>query len=729
MPLGLLWDRGQTLTTYPMNADGTGATSYDRASLSATLREILTPATEIYTLNPDTVAFMEHSDHIYAARITRVVAQSLKRNVPIGYHVTYSTGGLPKNLTAAETLKKRDVVGSYFAIDGNDAGHVFGEYMWDGNWVARRYWSLAHANDPGPEFQLRPFQLVNEYSSRCVESAGADRASRLAAYSGAPSQNWFWQQLPVAPGEKNDAQLVNAATRGCIAELDSGLVEQACSQTSAAQRWTPWDFGFVYTPLNHCLGEKAGILNAGRCAMLTTQYRWSPSPQSVWTDTRHEGALYGDMKGSGRDSVVYLQRRKDGPGFNVWVAEMSRIDNASPWYLNAVPFDSHAATEPTCKGDAFCFDSARFLLADFDGDGRADLMVIAPRNGGTAFWLLRSAGAHFEAPRLWPVSDERRMDTSQRAAIRRRRLQRRRPRGRDDRAEAQGLWPRPRCADCRPVDGQRTDALARNARTGRGRALHAGARRGIGGFAPRRPHPARGARRDPDDHPARHSGRDRLRTRGRRRSARAGVVALARRSARRHHLLSSLPHRAPRVCDRAALSRGSVPQHGHGSAERAYRRTYRLPLRQRPRGRHRARIGLLPRSVRAVASMNDQRRAAREGHAGEVRPPLCRRADQSRGGDGMARIYVPIDSAALALGAEGVAAAVASEAKNRGLDVQIVRNGSHGLFYLEPLVEVETANGRIGYANVEAEDVAALFDAGFHEGGAHEKNVERRHRR
>lgn len=95
----------------------------------------------------------------------------------------------------------------------------------------------------------------------------------------------------------------------------------------------------------------------------------------------------------------------------------------------------------------------------------------------------------------------------------------------------------------------------------------------------------------------------------------------------------------------------------------------------------------------------------------------------------MARIYVPIDSAALALGAEGVAAAVASEAKNRGLDVQIVRNGSHGLFYLEPLVEVETANGRIGYANVEAEDVAALFDAGFHEGGAHEKNVERRHRR
>jgi hypothetical protein len=401
VPLGLLWDRGQTLSTYPMNPDGSGATRYDRASLSATLREILTPATEIYTLNPDTVAFIEHPDHIYAARITRVVAQSLQRSVPIGYHITYPTGGLPKNLGADEIQKKRDVVGSYFAIDGNDAGHVFGEYMWDGNWVARRYRTMARSNDPGPDFRLRPFQLVNEYSSRCVESAGAGLAPRLTACSGAPSQNWFWQPLQVMPGEKNDAQLINAATRGCIAERDAGLVEQPCSASASAQRWTPWDFGIVYTPLGRCLGEKDGALDAGRCTMLTAQYRWSPAPQTVWTDTRQEGALYGDVKGSGRDSVVYVQRRKDGPGFNVWVAEMSRIDSASPWYLNAVPFDPRSTTTPTCRGDALCFDSARFLLADFDGDGRADLMVIVPRNGGTAFWLLKSTGARFEAPRLW----------------------------------------------------------------------------------------------------------------------------------------------------------------------------------------------------------------------------------------------------------------------------------------------------------------------------------------
>ncbi|SAL38277.1 NADH-ubiquinone oxidoreductase-F iron-sulfur binding region domain-containing protein [Caballeronia humi] len=89
----------------------------------------------------------------------------------------------------------------------------------------------------------------------------------------------------------------------------------------------------------------------------------------------------------------------------------------------------------------------------------------------------------------------------------------------------------------------------------------------------------------------------------------------------------------------------------------------------------------------------------------------------------MTRIYVPCDSSALALGADAVAAAIADEAAARGIDAQIVRNGSRGLLWLEPLVEVETANGRIGYSNVEAEEVAALFDAGFIEGAAHEKNV------
>ena len=52
---------------------------------------------------------------------------------------------------------------------------------------------------------------------------------------------------------------------------------------------------------------------------------------------------------------------------------------------------------------------------------------------------------------------------------------------------------------------------------------------------------------------------------------------------------------------------------------------------------------------------------------------------------------MPRDAAALSLGAEAVARAIADEAARRGIDVPIVRNGSRGLFWLEPLVEVDTA--------------------------------------
>ncbi|WP_420102325.1 formate dehydrogenase beta subunit [Bosea sp. (in: a-proteobacteria)] len=83
------------------------------------------------------------------------------------------------------------------------------------------------------------------------------------------------------------------------------------------------------------------------------------------------------------------------------------------------------------------------------------------------------------------------------------------------------------------------------------------------------------------------------------------------------------------------------------------------------------------------------------------------------------RIYVPIDAAALSVGAEGVAQAVAREAQARELSVEIVRNGSRGMLWLEPLVEVETPEGRIAYGPVAAKDVAGLFDAGVFSGGAH----------
>jgi formate dehydrogenase iron-sulfur subunit len=83
------------------------------------------------------------------------------------------------------------------------------------------------------------------------------------------------------------------------------------------------------------------------------------------------------------------------------------------------------------------------------------------------------------------------------------------------------------------------------------------------------------------------------------------------------------------------------------------------------------------------------------------------------------KIYVPCDSAALSVGAEAVARAITEQITARRLDLTVVRNGSRGMFWLEPLVEVETPRGRIAYGPVTADAVAGLFDAGFYEGKPH----------
>lgn len=83
------------------------------------------------------------------------------------------------------------------------------------------------------------------------------------------------------------------------------------------------------------------------------------------------------------------------------------------------------------------------------------------------------------------------------------------------------------------------------------------------------------------------------------------------------------------------------------------------------------------------------------------------------------KIYIPRDAAALALGADRVAKAMEDAIAARGLDVTIVRNGSRGLHWLEPLVEVETPQGRVAYGPVKARDVASLIDAGLVEGKGH----------
>ena len=87
----------------------------------------------------------------------------------------------------------------------------------------------------------------------------------------------------------------------------------------------------------------------------------------------------------------------------------------------------------------------------------------------------------------------------------------------------------------------------------------------------------------------------------------------------------------------------------------------------------------------------------------------------------MTRIYVPRDALACAVGADEVADALRLACP----DAAIVRNGSRGMAWLEPLVEIETEHGRIGYGPIEPSDVPGLLASGFLVGGAHDKRIGR----
>ncbi|GAB0115853.1 formate dehydrogenase beta subunit [Acidisoma sp. C75] len=91
----------------------------------------------------------------------------------------------------------------------------------------------------------------------------------------------------------------------------------------------------------------------------------------------------------------------------------------------------------------------------------------------------------------------------------------------------------------------------------------------------------------------------------------------------------------------------------------------------------------------------------------------------------MIRLYLPGDAAALALGAEAVLAALMREAETRGETIAVVRTGTRGAIWLEPLLEVETPAGRIGYGPLTPEDVPGLFDAGLGAGGEHALRIGR----
>src|SRR5579883_3306008 len=75
------------------------------------------------------------------------------------------------------------------------------------------------------------------------------------------------------------------------------------------------------------------------------------------------------------------------------------------------------------------------------------------------------------------------------------------------------------------------------------------------------------------------------------------------------------------------------------------------------------------------------------------------------------RVFIPRDSGAIAVGADEVAVALNRAAAARNLPVEIVRTGSRGLYWLEPMVEIETSEGRIAYGPVAAAYAEALLDA------------------
>jgi len=82
------------------------------------------------------------------------------------------------------------------------------------------------------------------------------------------------------------------------------------------------------------------------------------------------------------------------------------------------------------------------------------------------------------------------------------------------------------------------------------------------------------------------------------------------------------------------------------------------------------------------------------------------------------RIFVPRDAVAVALGADQVAAALLEQLQPRAAQVAVVRTGSRGLFWLEPMIEVETPAGRIAYGPVGADDIAGLLADGLLDGTA-----------
>ena len=80
------------------------------------------------------------------------------------------------------------------------------------------------------------------------------------------------------------------------------------------------------------------------------------------------------------------------------------------------------------------------------------------------------------------------------------------------------------------------------------------------------------------------------------------------------------------------------------------------------------------------------------------------------------RLFIPRDAGAIAVGADEVALAFEQAAAKRSIAIEIVRTGSRGLYWLEPMVELATPAGRVGFGPVTSADAPALLEAMLSDG-------------
>lgn len=86
----------------------------------------------------------------------------------------------------------------------------------------------------------------------------------------------------------------------------------------------------------------------------------------------------------------------------------------------------------------------------------------------------------------------------------------------------------------------------------------------------------------------------------------------------------------------------------------------------------------------------------------------------------MTKIYLPRETTALSLGVEEIISELEQAASDREIELQIIRTGSRGAAWLEPLLEIELKDKRIAYGPVTTAEIESLFEADFLNAGEHE---------